>query len=143
MKSEKNQKTISCPSDISDTTSLPSGSKTYGKLFESKKLFEVGLATGQPKEAMPRGFAEEITEDWEKVPGGGVQDIEEYRSNEHNRLNLKCDYWPKDKYDAGAGYDKDDGRVTLLMPLPDSANLKCTLMRNTTKVKFSAVCECK
>jgi hypothetical protein len=139
-KSSEDPKPFSCPTEISSKTVLPPGSKTYGKLVGLKVLYHTGLATGQPEEAMPQGFAEEITEEWENAPDGSEQDIEEYSPNKHPELNLMCDYLPKSKYDARVGFDKAEGRVTLLIPLPDSVGLNCTLKRNPDIDKYSAVC---
>lgn len=133
---------ISCPTQLSESSELKPGSIKYGMLNKSEKiLLRVGLVTGGPSDTIDPSFDEEHIDEWENTPEG-ARAIWEYPRGRHDGMNLRCDYWPKGKYDGrGGGYQKVDGRVTLLLPLPDSANFKCTFIRNAEKLKFSATCD--
>lgn len=143
-KSEGLPTRISCPERMSDTTHLKPGAIKLGILTPAEKILQrVGLVEGLPSDTLNPIFSDEIIEEWEDTQEG-ARAIEEYYPGKHDGLHLRCDYWPKGKYDGRAGgYQKADGRVTLMLPLPDPPGLNCTFIRNPDEYRFHAACELK
>lgn len=135
---------LECPSLVSDTSTLNPEILKLGRLTQTDKiLYHVGLNWGRPatSDTLEPDFDDEHVDEWESTPDGEMA-IWEYERGRHNGMELRCDYFPKDKYSGlGEGYEKSDGPITLLIPIPDSANFNCKFVRNPSKYKFSAACD--
>jgi hypothetical protein len=134
---------VACPSEVTEKSRFKPEVQKYGIFLGDKILYAATLVTGGPSDTIHPAYAEDPPDEWEDSPEG-ARAVVEYDPGTHDGMNLLCDYFPKGKYDGRAGgFQKPDGRVTLLLPLPDPAGLKCTFIRNPDKDKFSGKCELK
>lgn len=132
---------ISCPSTVSKPFELKAGWKAFGIPAGSKILYHSTLVTGGPSDTVNPEFDEEHIDEWENTPDGFRANLD-FFPGKHDGLNLRCDYFPSGLYDGrmDGTYQKTDGAVTLLLPLPDKAGLNCVFLRNPEKKKFEATC---
>lgn len=136
----KKPASLSCPDHVSESTVMKPGYLKYGQLKGLKILYETILVTGGLIDTVNWYWAEDPIDEWDATPEGD-RSVANYEGVNHDGMSLRCDYFPKGKYDGrSGGYTKADGRVTLLIPIPDSADVVCTFIRNPEELKFSANC---
>lgn len=133
---------ISCPSNISDSSRLGRGDFKIGILTRAEKfLFATGLVDALPEDTVAPVFSEEHIDEWDVTSEGAVATWE-YNPGQHDGKYLSCQYRPKEGYDwKGAAFQKANGPVIILIPIPDPPGVRCKFIRDPEKWKYSATCE--